>query len=758
MAEKLTIICVDDEKTILDALKEQLTRNFMREYAIECAENAEKALELYKELVEENAEIPVIISDHIMPGMKGDELLKQIYLLNPRIKKILLTGQADADAVGRAVNYANLYRYISKPWEQNDLNLTVHEAIRSYFQDKTLEEQNLQLKKINENLETLNVKLEQKIILFNKFVPNQFLDILHVDLEKKAAQEPSKDAAEDHIELSQCAERELTVMFSDIRSFTSICEKLTSSEAFEFINSYLCEMGPIIREHGGFIDKFIGDAIMALFLTPEDAIKAGIAMQQQLSVYNKKLEQMGREPIAFGIGINTDTVMLGTVGEVNRLQTTVIGDAVNLAQRTEKQSKEFGTRIVVTGNTYNKLGGSPNFKFRFLDQSKVKGKQQQIDFYEVLNIFPESQQLKKLEINDQYQKGVMFFKKEEYNDALLVFEECLKSFPDDFPTQMYLSLTKEALQAKASELDSKNVIMGNRGDPTIARYMKFWGSRGSSSVSGPDYSRFGGCTSCLEIRDNDELIIFDAGSGIRALGEKILLEKNRTIHLLISHFHWDHLWGFPFFLPIYHSDYNIHIHAPGETPEDINKQLSLLFSPKFFPVNLGDLKAKISYHPLNADTPIKIGNITIDCCLAHHPGKTFCFKVNSSTLTFGYVTDNEFLSNYDGPPCDISRDNPLLDPYRDQIRFFENCELMIHEAQYLPNEYKKKKGWGHSSINNALVLIREINPKTWIVTHHDPDETDKDLIEKKNILKTLLNECSIGCTLEFAEDGMSRPL
>lgn len=185
MPQRPTIICVDDEQTILDALKEQLNRFFKREYSIECAENGEKALEMFKELSEDNYEVPVIISDHIMPGMKGDELLKQIYQINPRIKKILLTGQADADAVGRAVNYASLYRYISKPWEQNDLTLTIQEALRSYYLDKTLEEQNEKLKVINENLTHLNLKLEQKIVLFNKFVPNQFLKILKIDLEKK---------------------------------------------------------------------------------------------------------------------------------------------------------------------------------------------------------------------------------------------------------------------------------------------------------------------------------------------------------------------------------------------------------------------------------------------------------------------------------------------------------------------------------------------------------------------------------------------
>lgn len=435
MPQKPTILCVDDEKTVLDGLKEQLTRTFLREYAIECAENGQRALEIYHELVEEQIEIPVIISDYIMPGMKGDELLKEIYKLDPRIRKILLTGQADADAVGRAVNYANLYRYLSKPWEQNDLILTVQEAIRSYHQDKTLQQQNVQLKEINEKLEILNEKLKQKIELFNKFVPNQFLNILHIDLEKKASEGVT---SQEYIELSQAAERELTIMFADIRSFTTICESLSSAEAFQFVNGYLNEMGPIILQHNGFIDKFIGDAIMSLFLNADDAVKAAIAMHRQLAVYNKNLEQAGKKPIAIGVGLNTGILMLGTVGDVNRLQTTVIGDAVNLTARTEKLTKDFTAQVIITGNTYKSLADPTQYKIRFLDLGQVRGKKQPIEFYKILDTITPEKSDKELEINDAYQKGVMQFQKGELEQAKAIFEECLKIYPDDYASQLYL--------------------------------------------------------------------------------------------------------------------------------------------------------------------------------------------------------------------------------------------------------------------------------------------------------------------------------
>ena len=160
---KAVILCVDDEKMILVSLKEQLKRRFGEHYNIETVESGEEALELLEELQEERVELPLVIADQLMPGMKGDELLIRIHQQHPETLNILLTGQAGADAVGNAVNKAKLYRYIAKPWEETDLNLTVNEALRSYFQDKKLEEQNAELQKLNQELAEWNVTLEEQV-------------------------------------------------------------------------------------------------------------------------------------------------------------------------------------------------------------------------------------------------------------------------------------------------------------------------------------------------------------------------------------------------------------------------------------------------------------------------------------------------------------------------------------------------------------------------------------------------------------------
>jgi len=156
---KPVIICVDDEQMVLTSLKSQLKHHFGNEFIIETVDSAEEAIEVFHEYIRNNAIVPLVISDQIMPGMKGDEFLKEIHSINSSTLKILLTGQASADAIGNAVNYASLYRYISKPWEQTDLNLTVAEAVRSFFQSQQLEVQNKLLK---EYAETLEQKIEER--------------------------------------------------------------------------------------------------------------------------------------------------------------------------------------------------------------------------------------------------------------------------------------------------------------------------------------------------------------------------------------------------------------------------------------------------------------------------------------------------------------------------------------------------------------------------------------------------------------------
>jgi signal transduction histidine kinase len=167
---ELAIICVDDDSAVLSSLEMEIKEIVGNTYLIELAENGEDALEIYEELSEEGHEIVLVISDYIMPNMKGDELLKCIHLRSPKTIKIMLTGQADLEAVSHAIQYANLYRYISKPWQPADLKLTVKEALNSHFQNKKIAEHTDELEKTNQAL----IKLNQD--------KNEFLGIAAHDL------------------------------------------------------------------------------------------------------------------------------------------------------------------------------------------------------------------------------------------------------------------------------------------------------------------------------------------------------------------------------------------------------------------------------------------------------------------------------------------------------------------------------------------------------------------------------------------------
>ncbi|MDJ0703070.1 MAG: response regulator [Leptolyngbyaceae cyanobacterium MO_188.B28] len=160
---KGTIVCVDDQRLVLISLRDQLTRLLAGEFDIELAESGEEALEVFAELQQTQVEVPLVICDQLMPNMSGDELLTRIHRKYPKTLKILLTGQVSLEAVVNAINSANLYRYIPKPWDETDFNLTVREALRSYYQDKQLSQQNEALRNANQNLEQLNASLEQKV-------------------------------------------------------------------------------------------------------------------------------------------------------------------------------------------------------------------------------------------------------------------------------------------------------------------------------------------------------------------------------------------------------------------------------------------------------------------------------------------------------------------------------------------------------------------------------------------------------------------
>ncbi|MGL4376505.1 MAG: response regulator, partial [Microcoleaceae cyanobacterium] len=179
---KQVIICVDDEISILRSLKSELKNVLGFDYQIELAEGGEDALELLESLQEEGYEIPLIISDYLMPGMKGDELLRLVHLNSPNTLNIMLTGQANIEGISNAIKYASLYRYIAKPWESEDLKLTVIEAINRYIQDRMIAEKNAKLQELNEKQAELILQLHQNENRLKQFLDAMPVGVFVVDL------------------------------------------------------------------------------------------------------------------------------------------------------------------------------------------------------------------------------------------------------------------------------------------------------------------------------------------------------------------------------------------------------------------------------------------------------------------------------------------------------------------------------------------------------------------------------------------------
>jgi adenylate cyclase len=856
--KKPVIICVDDEQTILDSLEIDLLKAFEDKYLIETAQSGEEALELLSELLAEQYEVPVVISDQIMPNMKGDELLRSVHAISPNTLKIMLTGQADLEAVANAINYAKLYRYIPKPWQCDDLKLTVTEAIYRYFQDQKLAEKQIELQEMNQELAKLNrkqamliaklhenesrltqyleamplgvcvldangqsfyanqkarevfgkgtvphINSEQKAAIYqfykagtnqrcpvedlpimqalrgesvrtegveirtgDKIIPveswatpiydslgdisygiiaftditerkqaeaalvqaeekyrrifenalegifqtatdgklisanpalaqiygydspeeliasvndierqfyvapnrrqeffalmeqygtlsefesevyrrdgsiiwisedartvfdargevlyyqgfaeditlrrlvdverlrftndlekalvaqeklnealsesesrlTQFLEAMPVGIfvvdgkgkpfymnswgerilaqglisdvgtdkfpeayhfynagtnqlypldlqpimralrgefvrmddleihrsdrivpievwatpiydERKnivyaiaafqditerqeveterrqftnelqkalAAEEKLTDAYGRfvpheflhflgyesilEVKLGDQVEKEMSVLFSDIRDFTSLSETMNPEENFQFINAYLSRMEPAITQNFGFIDKYIGDAIMALFDgSADDAVKAGIAMLEELNEYNISRNRPDCPPLQIGIGINTGSLMLGTVGGQSRMDSTVISDAVNLASRVEDLTKEYGVSMLITQNTFIELNDI--YDLRLIDRVTVKGKSQMVTVYEVFAADPPELRQKKLETKTLFEQALVLYNSDRCVEATRFFSGCLQINPTDNVAQIYM--------------------------------------------------------------------------------------------------------------------------------------------------------------------------------------------------------------------------------------------------------------------------------------------------------------------------------
>jgi phosphoribosyl 1,2-cyclic phosphodiesterase len=275
--------------------------------------------------------------------------------------------------------------------------------------------------------------------------------------------------------------------------------------------------------------------------------------------------------------------------------------------------------------------------------------------------------------------------------------------------------------------------------------IKCWGSRGSIPVSGVEYIKYGGDTTCLEIRTkSDDIIIVDAGTGIRRLGNS-LMDKNRYKYsLLFTHSHWDHLMGFPFFKPLYEKEAEFKMYRCPFHSKFVETILSRIMTPPSFPVRYSEISAKIEYVETSTGA-FDIGSVTITPIPISHPDKGSGYKFTEDDKSFVFLTDNELGFIHPGGL-----------PAKDYLKFSTGADLLIHDAEYTPEEYTSKTEWGHSVFTETLDLAIEAGVKRFGLFHLNQERTDQQVEHMVEICKGIIADrnhpldCfAVGCDMTF---------
>ncbi len=252
--------------------------------------------------------------------------------------------------------------------------------------------------------------------------------------------------------------------------------------------------------------------------------------------------------------------------------------------------------------------------------------------------------------------------------------------------------------------------------------VRCWGARGSIPVSGPDFLRYGGDTSCLEIRsENDDILILDAGTGIRALGCELAAQGRNDVTLLFSHYHWDHIQGLPFFKPLYDPKARLALGGIRDASMDLMRVLSRALRPPFFPVPLDQVPSELSVLALPEDT-LRVGSLLVRRVDASHPNRGAGFRIEENGRSLVYLTDNELSLRHRGGLS-----------FEEYAVFCQGADLLIHDAEFTPEEYPQRRGWGHSHFADAARLAREAGVGTLGLFHHNQERTDEaqDLLLKR---------------------------
>jgi len=296
--------------------------------------------------------------------------------------------------------------------------------------------------------------------------------------------------------------------------------------------------------------------------------------------------------------------------------------------------------------------------------------------------------------------------------------------------------------------------------------VRFWGTRGSIATPGPATIHFGGNTSCVELTtDAGETLILDCGTGARPLGAELMTRQPQPLHvsILIGHTHWDHIQGFPFFAPVFVPGNQIDVYAPDGGNKSLHHVLAGQMEFTYFPVELDQLPAAINYHVLQEGT-YDIGSVKLTTQYLNHPAATLGYRVECDQARVVYLIDHEpfteLLWRSDAEPGRVESILHVGD--RRHAEFMAGADLVIHDAQYTPEEYRVKKNWGHSPFDYAVEIAAAAGVRRLALTHHDPAHDDEQIGELERHARDVATRCGSamevfcayeGCALDVRPDG-----
>jgi phosphoribosyl 1,2-cyclic phosphodiesterase len=277
----------------------------------------------------------------------------------------------------------------------------------------------------------------------------------------------------------------------------------------------------------------------------------------------------------------------------------------------------------------------------------------------------------------------------------------------------------------------------------------FWGTRGSIPSPGPQTAYYGGNTSCVEVRLNDgTLLIFDAGTGIRVLGGALMATAGPLdAHLFLTHMHWDHIQGLPFFAPAFMESTSLCILGPEEAHHSLEQILCDQMRRPYYPIPMHAMAAKMHFNPLTEGSVFRLPGATIEVTAMNHPGQTLGFRLSAEDKVLVYATDNEPFG-VDPVTQHLVQPSRLLDLAAD-------ADLLIQDAQYTPAEYPQRLGWGHSTYMDALHLAQQARVKQLALYHHDPTHSDAEIDQVMAHCRSWLQKKRATFTCFAASEGKS---